>query len=74
MKISDLAGPEIALPDAVAATDVTGIASDSRKVKPGDLFVALSGTKADGSAFVAAGTRPASAGAIRQALARVAAS
>jgi UDP-N-acetylmuramoyl-L-alanyl-D-glutamate--2,6-diaminopimelate ligase len=53
MKISDLAGPEIALPDAVAATDVTGIASDSRKVKPGDLFVALSGTKADGSAFVA---------------------
>ena len=53
MKISDLAGPEIALPDTVAATDVTGIASDSRKVKPGDLFVALSGTKADGSAFVA---------------------
>lgn len=53
MKISDLAGPEIALPDAVAATDVTGIASDSRKVKPGDLFVALSGTKADGSAFIA---------------------
>jgi len=53
MKISELAGPEIALSDAVAATDVTGIASDSRKVRPGDLFVALSGTKADGSAFVA---------------------
>ncbi len=53
MKISDLAGPEIALPDAVAATEVTGIASDSRKVKPGDLFVALSGAKAEGSAFIA---------------------
>ena len=53
MKISDLTGPEIELPSAAASTDVSGIASDSRKVKPGDLFVALSGTKADGSAFVA---------------------
>jgi UDP-N-acetylmuramoyl-L-alanyl-D-glutamate--2,6-diaminopimelate ligase len=53
MKISDLAGPETNDLGAAAAIDVTGITSDSRKVKPGDLFVALSGTKADGSAFVA---------------------
>ncbi len=53
MKISDLAGPETNDLGAAAATDVSGIASDSRKVKPGDLFVALTGTKADGSAFIA---------------------
>jgi len=53
MKISDLAGPETNDLGAAAATDIGGIASDSRKVRPGDLFVALSGTKADGSAFIA---------------------
>ncbi|GMB80656.1 UDP-N-acetylmuramoyl-L-alanyl-D-glutamate--2,6-diaminopimelate ligase [Shinella zoogloeoides] len=53
MKISDLAGPETNDLGAAAATDVGGIASDSRKVRPGDLFVALAGTKADGSAFIA---------------------
>jgi UDP-N-acetylmuramoyl-L-alanyl-D-glutamate--2,6-diaminopimelate ligase len=31
---------------------VTGLASDSRKVKPGDLFAALSGTRTDGAKFV----------------------
>lgn len=53
MKISDLAGPEANELGAAVSTDVSGITSDSRKVKPGDLFVALSGTKADGSAFIA---------------------
>ena len=49
MKISDLAGPETNDLSAAAAIDATGIASDSRKVKPGDLFVAVAGTRADGS-------------------------
>jgi UDP-N-acetylmuramoyl-L-alanyl-D-glutamate--2,6-diaminopimelate ligase len=31
---------------------VTGLSFDSRKVAPGDLFVAIPGTKADGTAFV----------------------
>ena len=53
MKISDLAGPETNDLSAAAAIDIGGITSDSRKVKPGDLFVALSGTRADGSAFIA---------------------
>ena len=33
--------------------EVTGLASDSRQVKAGDLFFALHGVKADGAAFVA---------------------
>ena len=53
MKISDLAGPETHDLGNAAAIDVGGLASDSRKVKPGDLFVALSGSRADGAAFVA---------------------
>jgi UDP-N-acetylmuramoyl-L-alanyl-D-glutamate--2,6-diaminopimelate ligase len=36
-----------------AAGPVTGIAVDSREVRPGELFVALRGTRADGHAFVA---------------------
>jgi UDP-N-acetylmuramoyl-L-alanyl-D-glutamate--2,6-diaminopimelate ligase len=32
--------------------DVTGVAHDSRQVKPGDLFVALPGTKSDGAQYV----------------------
>ncbi|WLS02712.1 UDP-N-acetylmuramoyl-L-alanyl-D-glutamate--2,6-diaminopimelate ligase [Shinella oryzae] len=53
MKISDLAGTDIDTLGTAAATDVSGITSDSRTVKPGDLFVALSGSKADGSRFIA---------------------
>ncbi|WP_234185961.1 UDP-N-acetylmuramoyl-L-alanyl-D-glutamate--2,6-diaminopimelate ligase [Shinella sp. NM-101] len=53
MKISDLAGPQTSDLSAAAATEIGGITSDSRKVRPGDLFVALSGSKADGSAFIA---------------------
>jgi UDP-N-acetylmuramoyl-L-alanyl-D-glutamate--2,6-diaminopimelate ligase len=51
MKLSDLAG--ILPVDASMGGAVTGIASDSRKVAPGDLFFALAGTKADGSRFAA---------------------
>jgi UDP-N-acetylmuramoyl-L-alanyl-D-glutamate--2,6-diaminopimelate ligase len=34
-----------------AKADITGISCDSRSVKPGDLFVAVPGTKADGVQF-----------------------
>jgi UDP-N-acetylmuramoyl-L-alanyl-D-glutamate--2,6-diaminopimelate ligase len=35
-----------------AARTVSGLAADSRKVRPGSVFVAVPGTKADGAAFI----------------------
>jgi UDP-N-acetylmuramoyl-L-alanyl-D-glutamate--2,6-diaminopimelate ligase len=53
MKLQDLLTVD-ALSDArFAALNVSGITADSRKVKPGDLFVAVAGTKDDGLRFVA---------------------
>lgn len=57
MKIKELAGaefPELAssLNTAAGDLDISGITADSRKVQPGNLFVALSGSKANGTAFV----------------------
>ena len=48
MKLKDLAG--ILPADGVfAEAEVTGVSSDSRKVQPGAIFVAVPGTKADGA-------------------------
>jgi UDP-N-acetylmuramoyl-L-alanyl-D-glutamate--2,6-diaminopimelate ligase len=52
VKLSELIGQEGEFDARYAAFDITGIASDSRKLKPGDLFVAVPGTKADGLSFV----------------------
>ena len=53
MKLKDLAG--ILPTDGIAAVDaeVTGVSSDSRKILPGMIFVAVAGSKANGAAFVA---------------------
>ena len=48
MRLSALAG----LAPAGDDPDIVGLTSDSRAVKPGFLFAALPGVKADGSAFV----------------------
>jgi UDP-N-acetylmuramoyl-tripeptide--D-alanyl-D-alanine ligase len=48
----------------VAATPVTGICLDSRRARPGDLFVALPGEFADGHTFVEAALRAGAAAAI----------
>jgi UDP-N-acetylmuramoyl-L-alanyl-D-glutamate--2,6-diaminopimelate ligase len=37
---------------ASAATVITGLSCDSRSLDPGDLFVALAGTRTDGSGFI----------------------
>jgi UDP-N-acetylmuramoyl-L-alanyl-D-glutamate--2,6-diaminopimelate ligase len=55
MKLRDLlahAGADGRLDAATDNVDVTGISSDSRTVQPGQLFVALSGSKTDGARFI----------------------
>ncbi len=53
-RLADLAPAGAALPAAAAEVRVTGLALDSRKVKPGDLFAALPGVKVHGRDFVPA--------------------
>ncbi|MVT55011.1 UDP-N-acetylmuramoyl-L-alanyl-D-glutamate--2,6-diaminopimelate ligase [Bradyrhizobium yuanmingense] len=57
MKLRDLLGQDVkgndaAIEPAAAALEVSGVALDSRVVKPGDLFFALAGSKTDGARFV----------------------
>ncbi|MQW71303.1 UDP-N-acetylmuramoyl-L-alanyl-D-glutamate--2,6-diaminopimelate ligase [Sinorhizobium medicae] len=57
MKIRDLAGPSFPelsaqLKGDAANIEIGGITADSRQVRPGDLFVAVAGAKADGSAYI----------------------
>ncbi|MCA1476007.1 UDP-N-acetylmuramoyl-L-alanyl-D-glutamate--2,6-diaminopimelate ligase [Bradyrhizobium sp. NBAIM08] len=57
MKLRDLLGQDVkgndaAIEPAAAALEVSGLALDSRVVKPGDLFFALAGSKTDGARFV----------------------
>lgn len=56
MKLSDLIDDGAAKGEA-AAIVVSGITADSRAVRPGDLFFALAGAKADGSDYAAAAAR-----------------
>jgi UDP-N-acetylmuramoyl-L-alanyl-D-glutamate--2,6-diaminopimelate ligase len=51
MKLADLPLENARFEPRFAGLALTGIASDSRKVKPGDLFVAMAGAKADGAHF-----------------------
>ncbi|WP_287384826.1 UDP-N-acetylmuramoyl-L-alanyl-D-glutamate--2,6-diaminopimelate ligase, partial [Mesorhizobium sp.] len=53
MKLKDLAGILSVEGTAPFDTEVTGISSDSRQVAPGVVFFALTGTKADGTAYAA---------------------
>ena len=50
MTLGDLL-PEAALAPGFAPIAVTGVTSDSRKVTPGFLFIAIAGNKADGGAY-----------------------
>ena len=50
MKLGDLLN---LAPDHIAANlEISGLSSDSRTTKPGDLFAALTGTLSDGRTFV----------------------
>src|SRR5665213_1239836 len=61
MKLADLQLDNMPLDAHQADIDIAGIAADSRKVKPGFLFVAIAGAKADGAHF---GKQAAAAGAV----------
>ena len=52
MKLADLPLDNARFDPRFAGLELGGIAADSRKVRPGGLFVAVPGTKADGLAFV----------------------
>jgi UDP-N-acetylmuramoyl-L-alanyl-D-glutamate--2,6-diaminopimelate ligase len=52
MRLSDLSAL-ISVPPDAAALAVTGVTADSRTVTPGDLFIAIPGTKADGGRYIA---------------------
>ncbi len=54
MRLSDLSADVLSfLPPEAAALTVTGVTADSRTVAPGDLFIAIPGTKADGGRYIA---------------------
>ncbi|MEQ1950378.1 UDP-N-acetylmuramoyl-L-alanyl-D-glutamate--2,6-diaminopimelate ligase [Mesorhizobium sp. CN2-181] len=53
MKLADLAAIVPVAQGLPADLEVTGVTSDSRAVRPGMVFVAVPGTKADGSAYAA---------------------
>ncbi len=52
MRLRDLFSDDAAIDPAAEAAEVTGIAMDSRAVKPGDVFFALAGHKTDGARFI----------------------
>jgi UDP-N-acetylmuramoyl-L-alanyl-D-glutamate--2,6-diaminopimelate ligase len=53
MLLSSLIGADVTSPADAGSLKVTGISADSRRVRPGFLFVAIAGTKADGARFIA---------------------
>jgi len=52
MKLRDLFSDDATIDPQAEAVGVSGLAVDSRAVKPGDLFFALAGSKTDGARFV----------------------
>ena len=56
MKLREILPPDTELDPRDTDIEIGGVTSDSRSVKPGDLFVAIAGNKTDGLGFVAAAT------------------
>lgn len=53
MRLGDvLQGLDVEIPETARELDLAGVTHDSRRVKPGDLFVALEGERVDGRRFV----------------------
>jgi UDP-N-acetylmuramoyl-L-alanyl-D-glutamate--2,6-diaminopimelate ligase len=52
MRLRDLFSDDVVTDGAAGTIAVTGVAMDSRKVKAGDVFFALAGSKTDGTRFI----------------------
>jgi UDP-N-acetylmuramoyl-L-alanyl-D-glutamate--2,6-diaminopimelate ligase len=52
MRLRDLFNDDATIDPRAETVEVTGIAADSRSVKPGELFFALAGSKTDGARFI----------------------
>src|SRR5918994_5609838 len=52
MKVAELLSGEASADAGAAALDVTGVTADSRAVKPGNMFVGVTGSKTDGLRFI----------------------
>ena len=53
MKLHELLkGVKVLYAEGNAEADITGVNIDSRKIKPGDLFIAIRGTQVDGHTFI----------------------
>jgi UDP-N-acetylmuramoyl-L-alanyl-D-glutamate--2,6-diaminopimelate ligase len=52
MKLRELFGDDAAMDARTGELAVTGLAVDSREVRPGDAFFALAGSKTDGARFI----------------------
>ena len=65
--LADVASPE-ALAAAAPSAPCTGVACDSRAVQPGQIFVALRGQRADGTAFAAQSIERGAAAVVAEAL------
>ena len=52
MKLRDLFSDDATVEPQAEAAVVSGLAVDSRAVKPGDLFFAVAGSKTDGARFI----------------------
>jgi UDP-N-acetylmuramoyl-L-alanyl-D-glutamate--2,6-diaminopimelate ligase len=53
MRLSVLCEDVACLPPEAAAIEVQGVTADSRTAVPGDLFIAIPGTRSDGGRFIA---------------------
>lgn len=50
--LGKLIGGDAAVPEGAAGLTITGLAADSREIKPGFLFAALPGSVADGATYI----------------------
>lgn len=62
--LSEILGNVTPVDGALGALEIGGLSADSRTVRPGDLFVALRGDRADGHVFLSAAARSGAAAAL----------